>query len=261
LKPLILITNDDGIGAPGLRALIGIMRKLGKVVVVAPDKPQSGMGHAVTIQSPLRIHEIVREDEYEEYSCNGTPVDCVKLGQKAILKRNPDLIVSGINHGSNASINVLYSGTMAAVLEAAMEDIPAIGFSLDDYSYQADFSHVAPYITAIASNVLNNPLPAGVCLNVNIPALNGEPIKGVKVVRQARAFWDESFDERHDPHHRKYYWLQGVFTSKDEGTDTDDYAIRNNYVSIVPVQIDLTAHQAIELISNWDFDIEPGKEK
>jgi len=255
VKPLILITNDDGIAAPGLRMLIHIMRKLGRVVVVAPDKPQSGMGHAVTMQSPLRIHEILKEPEYEEYSCNGTPVDCVKLGQKVILKTNPDLIVSGINHGSNASVNVLYSGTMAAVLEAAMEDIPAIGFSLDDYSHQADFSHTTPFITAIAGNVLKNPLPAGVCLNVNIPAMNGEQIKGIKVVRQAKAFWDESFEERKDPHRRNYYWLQGVFTPKDNGTDTDEWALRNNYVSIVPVQIDLTAHQALDAIRSWNFDI------
>ncbi|HNX44381.1 MAG TPA: 5'/3'-nucleotidase SurE [Bacteroidales bacterium] len=254
MKPTILITNDDGIAAPGLRMLIGIMRGIGNVVVVAPDKPQSGMGHAVTMQTPLRIHEIAREPGYEEYSCNGTPVDCVKMGQKVILKANPDLIVSGINHGSNASVNVLYSGTMAAVLEGAMEDIPSIGFSLDDYSFSADFSHTAPYITSIAENVLRNSLPAGVCLNVNIPALNGDKIRGIKVVRQAKAFWDESFEERKDPHRRNYYWLQGVFVPKDNGTDTDEWALRNNYVSVVPVQIDLTAHQSLEMIRNWNLN-------
>jgi 5'-nucleotidase len=253
-KPLILITNDDGITAPGLRALIGIMRSIGRVVVMAPDKPQSGMGHAVTIQTPLRIHEIAREPDYEEYSCNGTPADCVKLGQKVILKSNPDLIVSGINHGSNASINVLYSGTMAAVLEGAMEDIPSIGFSLDDYSPDADFSHTAAFISSIAGNVLKNSLPKGVCLNVNIPARNGQEIKGIKVVRQAKAFWDEDFDERKDPHRRNYYWLRGVFTLKDSGEDTDTWALSNNYVSIVPVQVDLTAHHALEAIGKWSFN-------
>jgi 5'-nucleotidase len=232
------------------------MRQLGDVTVIAPDKPQSGMAHAVTIQTPLRIHEIASEEGYREYSCSGTPVDCVKLGQKVLLKQNPDLIVSGINHGSNSSINILYSGTMAAVLEGAMENIPAIGFSLNDYSYHADFAHCGQYITAICSNVLKHGLQAGVCLNVNFPVRNGEAIKGVKVVRQGRAIWDESFDERKDPHKRNYYWLQGKFVDLDEGTDTDQWAIRNNYVSVVPVQIDLTAHQAIESINQWNFSTE-----
>lgn len=251
--PLILVTNDDGIAAPGLRMLISIMKEIGRVVVMAPDKPQSGMGHAVTIQTPLRIHQLAKETFYEEYTCNGTPADCVKLGQKVIMKSSPDLIVSGINHGSNASVNVLYSGTMAAVLEGAMEDIPSIGFSLDDYSPHADFSHTSPFVKTIAENVLKNSLPPGVCLNVNIPALNGNEIKGIKVARQAKAYWDENFEERKDPHRRNYYWLQGVFTLKDNGEDTDEWALRNNYVSVVPVQVDLTAHQALEAIREWKF--------
>lgn len=252
-KPKILITNDDGIFAPGLRYLIEVMRKLGDLVIVAPDKPQSGMAHAVTIQTPLRIHEIANEPGYKEYSCSGTPVDCVKLGQKVILKANPDLIVSGINHGSNSSINVLYSGTMAAVIEGAMEDIPAIGFSLNDYSYHADFSHCGPFIEKISLNVLEHGLLPGTCLNVNFPEKNGSPIKGIKVARQGKAIWDESFDERKDPHRRNYYWLQGQFVDKDAGEDTDQWAIRNNYVSIVPTQIDLTAHHAIDILNSWKF--------
>ncbi len=256
IKPKILITNDDGISAPGLRYLIGIMRNLGDVTVIAPDKPQSGMAHAVTIQTPLRIHEIAKEEGYEEYSCNGTPVDCVKLGQKVIMRQNPDLIVSGINHGSNSSINILYSGTMAAVLEGAMEDIPSIGFSLNDYSYYADFSHCGDYITTICNNVLEQGLHTGVCLNVNFPAKNDEVLQGVKVARQGRAIWDESFDERKDPHKRNYYWLQGRFVDLDEGTDTDQWAIRNNYVSVVPVHIDLTSYQSIKQLNDWDFSIE-----
>lgn len=254
-KPKILITNDDGINAPGLRYLINTMKPLGDLVVIAPDKPQSGMAHAVTIQTPLRIHEITSENGYREYSCNGTPVDCVKLGQKVLMKSNPDLIVSGINHGSNSSINILYSGTMAAVLEGAMESIPAIGFSLNDYSHSADFSHCGKYIRIISANVLRHGLKPGVCLNVNFPAVNGNPLQGVKVVRQAKALWDESFDERKDPHSRQYYWLQGQFVDLDEGTDTDQWAIRNNYVSIVPVQIDLTAHHVIHELSGWDFTV------
>ena len=254
-KPKILITNDDGIHAPGLRYLINTMRDLGEIVVIAPDKPQSGMAHAVTIQTPLRILEIEKRQGYEEYSCNGTPVDCVKLGQKVIMKTNPDLIVSGINHGSNSSINILYSGTMAAVLEGAMENIPAIGFSLNDYSYHADFSHCGKFVRSVARNVLQHGLPNGTCLNVNFPKQNGTEISGVMVARQGKAIWDESFDERNDPHKRKYYWLHGEFVDKDTGTDTDQWAIHNNYVSIVPVQIDLTAYHAMDSIRNWDFSV------
>jgi 5'-nucleotidase len=253
-KPTILITNDDGIAAPGLRTLITIMRQIGNVIVVAPDKPQSGMAHAITITTPLRVLNIVKEEGYEEYSCNGTPVDCVKLGQKVILRRNPDLLVSGINHGSNSSINIIYSGTMAAVLEGAMEDIPSVGFSMSDYSHHADFSQCGPYITKLAENVLKNGLPHGVCLNVNIPAPNGNPISGIKVVRQAKAFWDEDFEERQDPHHRDYYWLRGIFVNRDEGLDTDEWALANNYVSVVPVKIDLTAYDSIPAIQAWNLE-------
>lgn len=253
-KPVILITNDDGIHAPGIRFLIETIRPLGDVVVVAPDKPQSAMGHAVTIQSPLRLHKIAETPGYKEYSCNGTPADCVKLGEKVIIRGKPDLIVSGINHGSNASINILYSGTMAAVIEGAMENVPAIGFSLNDYMHEADFSQCAKVITSVATNVLKHGLPDGICLNVNIPAVNGNPFKGIKVTRQAKAFWDENFDERKDPHKRDYYWLRGDFINLDEGQDNDHWAINNNYVSIVPVQIDLTAHHMIAKIKSWDLE-------
>jgi 5'-nucleotidase len=252
-NPVILITNDDGITANGLRHLIYLMRKLGDVVVLAPDKPQSGMGHAVTFSSPLRLNLINSEPRYLEYSCNGTPADCVKLGQKVILKRKPDLIVSGINHGSNTSINILYSGTMAAVLEGAMEDIPSIGFSLNDHSPDADFTHLDKYILSIANNVLTNGIHPYTCLNVNFPARQDEDIKGVKVVRQGKAYWDEEFEERKDPRHRKYYWLSGQFRNIDSGTDNDEWALANNWVSIVPVQHDMTDYSAIEKISNWNF--------
>ena len=253
-RPTILITNDDGILAPGLRTLITVMRKIGNVVVVAPDKPQSAMGHAITITTPLRVTTIHKEETYAEYSCNGTPVDCVKLGQKVILRGNPDLLVSGINHGSNTSINIIYSGTMAAVLEGAMENVPSIGFSMTDYSAMADFSQCEPYINTLAESVLRNGLPDGVCLNVNIPAPNGKPIAGMKVVRQAKAFWDEEFDERRDPHDRDYYWLKGVFVNADEGTDTDEWALQHNYVSVVPVKIDLTSHENISLLKSWNIE-------
>ncbi|GAB1403889.1 5'/3'-nucleotidase SurE [Lentimicrobium sp.] len=253
-KPLILVTNDDGIYANGLRTLIKIMRGFGNVLVVAPDKPQSGMGHAVTIISPLRVEKLAEEEGYEEYSCSGTPVDCVKLGQKAILGRKPDLIVSGINHGSNSSINVIYSGTMAAVLEGALENIPSIGFSLDDYSVNADFSKSKPYIESITQNVIEKGLPEYTCLNVNIPSNNGSPIKGIKIVRQAMAFWEEKFDQRRDPQQRSYFWLTGVFKNHDTGEDTDEWALHNNYVSVVPVHFDLTSHKTIPLLKDWETD-------
>ncbi len=252
-KPLILITNDDGVTAPGIRHLIKLMRSIGDVVVVAPDKPQSAMSHAVTISSPLRVTSLKDELSYKEFSCTGTPVDCVKLGQKVVMSRNPDLIVSGVNHGSNASVNVLYSGTMAAVLEGAMENIPSIGFSLDDYSIAADFSHIDTYVLSICNNVLKLGLPPYTCLNVNFPAAQIEPIKGVKVVRQAKAFWDEDFEERMDPRHRKYYWLTGKFVNIDKEDNNDECAIANNYVSVVPIQFDLTDYNAIQQLSKWTF--------
>ena len=254
-KPLILITNDDGIYAPGIRSLIKTMRPLGNVLVVAPDKPQSAMGHAVTIQTPLRLHLLKQETDYQEFSCNGTPADCIKLGEKVILRGKPDLIVSGINHGSNASINVLYSGTMAAVIEGAMENIPSIGFSINDYSPTGSFDHCSSVIRSIALKVLENGLPDGICLNVNMPALNGTPFKGIKITRQAKAYWDENFDERTDPHARDYYWLRGDFVNLDSGEDNDYWAINNNYVSIVPIQIDLTAHHMIDTIKNWNIEL------
>jgi 5'-nucleotidase len=230
------------------------MRLLGDVLVVAPDKPQSAMGHAVTIQIPLRLHQIADKTGYREFSCNGTPADCIKIGEKVIIRGKPDLIVSGINHGSNASINVLYSGTMAAVIEGAMENVPAIGFSLNDYSHAADFSHCGKIISSIATKVLEDGLPDGVCLNVNFPAWNGDSYSGIKVTKQAKAFWDENFDERKDPHKRDYYWLRGEFVNLEHDEDNDHWAINNNFVSVVPIQIDLTAHHMISKIKGWNLE-------
>lgn len=254
-KPTILITNDDGIFAPGIRKLIEICRHLGKVIVVAPDSAMSGMSHAITVKTPLRLKKLVEAKDYLEYSCNGTPVDAIKLGEKVVVRGKPDLVVSGINHGSNASVNIVYSGTMAAVIEANIDGIPAVGFSLLDYSHSADFSAVDDYITSIIKNVLENGLPEGVCLNVNIPAVQKEEIKGIKVCRQAKGRWEEEFDERVDPHDRDYFWLTGVFTNGDTNEDTDSWALTNNYISVVPIQYDLTAHKAISTIEKWEFDI------
>ncbi|PHS68479.1 MAG: 5'/3'-nucleotidase SurE [Flavobacterium sp.] len=252
-KPLILITNDDGIHAPGIRFLIKIMNSFGDVIVVAPDSPQSGMGHAITINDTLYCEPITIEKyaPQKEFTCSGTPADCVKIAVNEILKRKPDLCVSGINHGSNSSINVIYSGTMSAAVEAGTQGIPSIGFSLLDYSLEANFEHSKKFIKKIVSECLENGLPNGVVLNVNLPKLIEKEIKGIKVCRQAKGHWSEEFDKRTNPLGRDYYWLTGKFINEDEGTDTDEWALENGYVSVVPVQFDLTAHHAIKDINNW----------
>ncbi|RFN59688.1 5'/3'-nucleotidase SurE [Marixanthomonas ophiurae] len=252
-KPLILVTNDDGITAPGIRALIEVMNTLGDVCVVAPDSPQSGMGHAITINDTLYCDSVkVREDEpQKEYSSSGTPVDCVKLAVNEILKRKPDLCVSGVNHGSNSSINVIYSGTMSAAVEAGTLGIPSVGFSLLDYSLEADFEPTKKFIKKIAKQALKNGMPKGVVLNVNFPKLSKDKIKGIKVCRQANAHWEEQFDKRVNPLGREYYWLTGEFVNEDKGEDTDEWALANGYVSVVPVQFDLTAHHAIKDLNTW----------
>jgi 5'-nucleotidase len=251
-KPLILVTNDDGITAPGIATLVEVMKTLGDVVVVAPDKAQSGMGHAITINSTLRINKVKIYGVKDEYSCSGTPVDCVKFAVNKIMHRKPDLCVSGINHGTNMSINVIYSGTMSAAVEGAIEGIPSIGFSLSDYTINADFTASKKIVKVIAEKVLQNGLPAGVCLNVNIPKLKSELIKGIKVCRQAKATWIEKFDERHDPNGQAYYWLTGKFENFDsKEKDTDVWALENNYVSVVPTQFDMTAHKSIKELAKW----------
>jgi len=253
-KPTILVVNDDGITAPGIKALMETMQSIGHVVVVAPDSPQSGMGHAITIGKPLRLDKVDIYEGIEMYRCSGTPVDCVKLAVTKIFKgKKPDLCVSGINHGLNNAINVLYSGTMSAAVEGAIESIPSIGFSLDDYTLEADFSHCLKFVKAIALQVLQNGLPAGTLLNVNFP--NTKDIKGVKICRQANAKWAEEFDERLDPYKRHYYWLTGVLENNDKGQDTDIWALDNNYASIVPVQFDLTAHHTIPMLNAWSFNV------
>ncbi|MBN9351399.1 MAG: 5'/3'-nucleotidase SurE [Chitinophagaceae bacterium] len=254
-KPVILITNDDGITAPGLQNLVEAVSDLGEVVVVAPDKPQSGMGHAITIGVPLRLTKLNHFPNVQEaYQTNGTPVDCVKLAVDKVLHRKPDICLSGINHGANHSINVIYSGTISAAMEASIESIPSIGFSLLDYRMEADFSASK----VIAHRIVESVLKKGndykhFLLNVNIPAVPYELINGIKLCRQAYAKYDEDFDERLDPNGRKYYWLTGQFKNFDEGDDTDVWALEHNYVSVVPVQFDLTDYKLKrELENNWD---------
>ncbi len=246
-KPLILVTNDDGITAPGIRALVSVARELGEVVVVAPDSPQSGMGHAITVNTPIRLHPAKVFDGIEAYECSGTPADCVKLARHIVLKdRKPGLCVSGINHGSNASINIIYSGTLSAAMEASLEGVPSIGFSLLDYSYDANFEHCKPFVKILMEHVLAKGLEEGSLLNVNIPNLEQGQIKGMRVCRQADARWDEDFMEAADPRGQKYYWLTGRFVNEDKGEDTDIWALQNGYISVVPSMHDLTNYRAMK---------------
>ncbi|MCL2416592.1 MAG: 5'/3'-nucleotidase SurE [Bacteroidales bacterium] len=250
----ILVTNDDGIRAKGLRTLIDIARPFGNITVVAPQDPMSGMGHAITVNRPLRLSLLKKEENYQEYVCVGTPVDCVKMGLKVVLENEKiDLILSGINHGSNASSNVIYSGTMGAAIEGSMEGIKSVGFSLLDYHHDADFSQAADFIRKIISQVIETPVPKGVCLNVNIPKVKKEDIKGIKVCTQADAYWVEGYIKRKDPWNVDYYWLTGEFVDQNICLDSDIHALRENYISIVPVQHDLTAFDAINKLKNLNL--------
>lgn len=254
-KPLILVCNDDGITAPGIRNLVDAVKDLGEVVIVAPDSPQSAMGHAVTISKPLRLDKTDIYGSLTAYQCSGTPADCVKLAVDKVLHRKPDLLVSGINHGSNSSINVLYSGTMSAAMEGAIEGIPAVGFSLCNFAYDADFGYAKKVAKHIAKQIIEQGLPQGTLLNVNIPNAPEDQIAGIKICRQANAKWKEEFDERMDPNGRKYFWLTGKFINNDKGEDTDEWALANNFVSVVPVHFDLTAHHAIPFLNQWDLKL------
>lgn len=255
-RPLILVSNDDGITSKGIRTLVNVAKEIGDVLVVAPDGPQSGMGHAITVGETLRLEESFIFEGVKAYQCSGTPADCVKMARHFVLKdhREPDIVVSGVNHGSNTSISVLYSGTMSAAIEGAIEGTPAVGFSLCDYGHDADFSHTDEYIRKIIQQVLTKGLPKGVALNVNIPPKRNENIKGIRICRQANAKWVEEFDQRFDPNGRRYFWMAGNFVNFDKGEDNDEWAIANNYVSVVPCQFDLTAHQAIRVL-NEDWEI------
>ncbi len=252
-QPLILITNDDGITAPGILHLIKVAKTISnQVYVVAPDKPQSGMGHAITMNAMLRIQPFDM-DGVTAFSCTGTPVDCVKLAMSKVVPRTPDLILSGVNHGSNSSINVIYSGTMSAAVEGAIEGVPSIGFSLCDHSIDADFVPTEQYIHRIIQFALDHPMEKNTCWNVNFPSISSELINGIKVCRQARAVWEEEFQERQDPSGKPYYWLTGKFVNHEpEQQDTDEWALKNGYISIVPVQYDVTAHGVLNQLKELE---------
>ncbi|MCL2246013.1 MAG: 5'/3'-nucleotidase SurE [Lentimicrobiaceae bacterium] len=253
---LILITNDDGFEARGLEALVEAARDFGEVVVVTSNSPQSGMGHAITMHVPLRVKHYKTENGVKYYRTNGTSVDCVKIGQHVVLRdRKIDLLLSGINHGSNSSVSILYSGTMAAAIEASFEGTPAIGFSLLDYSPTADFSTAIAFAKKIITKTLQEGLPKHICLNVNIPKLSLHEIKGIKITRQTLGYWHEDLEEHTDPYGGKYYWLAGYLNNLEtEATDTCEWALQNGYVSVMPVHFDMTSHKTISKLKHWEHD-------
>lgn len=252
-QPLIVVTNDDGIFSEGIRNLIDVAAHYGELLIVAPDKPQSGMGHAITVNNIIRMAKSRLYENFNAYSCTGTPVDCIKMARHLLNGRQPDLILSGINHGANTSVNVLYSGTMSAAVEGAIEGIPSVGFSLDNFDANADFSGSKKIVQKVIETVLTKRLPRGICLNVNIPDIAVHQLKGIKVCRGAKAYWRDELSEREDQHGGKYFWLAGDFENLDQGQDTDLKAIADGYASIVPVHADMTAYDAISQLQTWNF--------
>lgn len=252
--PTILVTNDDGVSAKGIRNLVEVASEFGHVVVVAPDGPQSAQSHSITIKDPIRIKKAkYLHGSKEAYACSGTPVDCVKLARHVVMKdQKIDLCLSGINHGSNASSNVLYSGTMAAASEASLLGINAIGFSLNDFSADADFSASTHFVRKIIRHVLTHGMGESNLFNVNIPNIPTAEIRGVKVCRQAKGYWTEKFIEHKDPTGKPYYWLTGAFHCPDTKDDTDIWALDNHYVSLVPILNDRTEHNSIESLSSFE---------
>ncbi len=248
---LILVTNDDGLYAAGLRSLLNVMEEFGRVLLISSTESMSGMSQALTIKSPLRVKLLEQTDSRTVYACSGTPADGVKIAMNKLLEREPDWVVSGINHGANSSVSVLYSGTMAAAIEGTLNGIDSVGFSLGNFSPAADFTASEHYVRMIMNMLAENRLPRGVCLNVNIPPLPLEMIKGVKVCRQSDGNWREEFDKRKDPMGRTYYWLTGSFFNHEpEASDTDEWALKNGFVSVVPVAVDMTAHTFIPTLKS-----------
>ncbi|RUT78594.1 5'/3'-nucleotidase SurE [Ancylomarina longa] len=252
--PIILVTNDDGLNAKGIKALVALVKGYGDIYVVAPNRSNSGKSNSITVEVPIRIKKVRDEENLHIYSCKGTPVDCVKLALNKILPRTPDFLVSGINHGANTSVSVLYSGTMGATIEGCLNGIPSAGFSLNDFNPDADFSEAVKYGRKIFGNLVEKGLQKGVCLNVNFP--KGE-VKGIRVCRQAEGMWKEEFDHRTDPFGGDYYWLTGYFKNAEPNSkETDEWAIRNGFASVVPTQVDMTAHALLEDLKTWDYEIE-----
>lgn len=252
--PRILVTNDDGIFSDGILALYNAMKTIGDPYVVAPDSEKSAVGHAITLSDPLRVAKVNRRGDFFGWAVNGTPADCVKIGVKAILEFKPDLVVSGINQGSNTATNVIYSGTVSAATEGAIMEIPAIAFSLTSFTYR-DFSASAEVATVLARAVLANGLPAGSFLSVNIPPVTREEIRGFRITRQGKGRYEEAFEKRVDPTNRTYYWLSGTKLLLDQDEDLDEVAVSNHYVAVTPLQFNLTDQQMIPILQRWDLSL------
>ena len=254
-RPLILVTNDDGIEAKGMKELIQVAREFGDVVAISTQTPMSGMSHAITIKVPLRLTLFSEEQGLKIYLTNGTPVDGVKLAFNSLLESKPDLVLSGINHGSNSSSSILYSGTMGAAMEGAINHIPSIGFSLLNYLPDADFTVSVEVARELIGRVMEEGLPDGICLNVNVPDVAHGALKGIRICSQANGFWKEEFQKRQDPMGRDYYWLTGFFHNRepDGGREgTDEWALEKHYASVVPINTDLTAHGLMGKIKHWE---------
>lgn len=258
-RRLILVSNDDGINARGLKNLINIASEFGDVFVVAPEKAQSGMSHSISLMTPLRARILQNDENIKIYAVPGTPVDCVKLAINQLLHKKPDIMLSGINHGSNSAISVIYSGTMGAAIEASLYGIPAIGFSVLDHSSNADFNLVKKYAPSLIAEVLKNGLPKQVCLNVNFPVVSENEFKGFKICKQTSGVWKEDFEKRVDPYGLDYYWLTGSFHNfEPDNTESDEWALENNYAAIVPIKVDFTDYKTIDFLKNFNI-IKNGK--
>ncbi len=256
----ILVSNDDGIDAPGIAALVQQLKLLGEVTVVAPDRQQSAVGHAITMNHPLRVKSFHKNGEFFGYAVEGTPADAVKLAVKALLKRKPDVLVSGINHGSNTAISVLYSGTVSAATEGTILGIPSVAVSLTTFG-PADFGFAARFSGRLVKLVAKHGLPKGTLLNVNIPPLKESEIKGILVTRQGKSTWDDSFDARRDPANKEYYWLTGALVEMDEGDDVDQWAVSHQYVSVTPIQYDLTDYSMVDTLKSWGLESSRSKRR
>lgn len=254
-RPYILVTNDDGINAKGIRLLIETAKKFGDVLVVAPDAPQSAKSHSITQAIPIKIDKIIEEEGYAEYSTSGTPVDCVKIAIHELSNRKFDLILSGVNHGANTSVSVLYSGTMAAAIEGGLHDINSIGFSVDNHDPSVDFPEIIPYMEKIIAEVIEKSLAKGVSLNVNFPDTTKQKIKGIKTVKGADGVWGEEFVKANDPHKRNFVWITGALTNNEEGrADTDLYQIEQGYATVTPIKLDFNYIDYLEELSSWEFN-------
>lgn len=247
------MTNDDGIDSPGIYALAQSLKEIGEVTVIAPQKEQSAVGHSITMQVPLRVTKSFKDGELFGYAISGTPADCVKIGIRNIMNETPDLVVSGINHGSNTAINIIYSGTVSAAREAAIMDVPSMAVSVTNHAV-TDFKFAAKVTKMLAKEFAGKEIPLGTLLNVNIPDVPEEQIAGILLTKQGKSKWDDVYEHRVDPQGRDYYWLTGNLMEVDKAMDTDQIAIKNNYVSVSPIHFDLTDYETFNKMKTWNIE-------